>query len=92
MKKPPTLSERMDRYLETVPRSRPWFNSRTGRWEPGHVYISKRAIFAVFLEHRRARALYAMAELDAEIAREEAAERRRRARKKSARKNQQRRA
>jgi hypothetical protein len=77
MKKPPTLSERIDRYLETVPRSRPWFNTRTGEWEKGHVYISKRAIFAVFLEHRRARALQAMAELDEAIAREEAAERRR---------------
>ena len=92
MKTPPTLSERVDKYLETVPRSRPWFNSRTGRWEKGHAYISKKALFAIFLEHRRARALYAMAELDAEIAREEAAERRRHTRKKLARKNQLRRA
>jgi hypothetical protein len=41
---------------------------------------------ASFLEYRRARALYAMAELDAEIAREDAAERRRLRRKKAARK------
>jgi hypothetical protein len=44
---------------------------------------------AIFLDHRRARALQAMAELDAEIAREEAAERRRwyRAKRKLAGKN-----
>jgi hypothetical protein len=77
MKKQPTLSERIDRYLEALPRSRPWFDSRTGQWQKGHAYISKRAIMAIFLEHRRERALQAMAELDEDIPREEAAERRR---------------
>lgn len=87
MTKPLTMSERIDRYLETVPRSRPWYDTKNRVWQQGRPYISKRALMAIFLEHRRARAQQALAELDAEIAREETAERRRRARK-SARKNQ----
>jgi hypothetical protein len=68
-----TLSERIDQFLATVPRSRPWYNSKEGRWEKGHPYITKRAVFALFMEYRRARAQQAMAELDAEIAAKEAA-------------------
>jgi len=72
--------------ISSAPRSRLWFDTKNGCWKPGWVYISKRAVMASFLEYRRARALYAMAELDAEIAREDAAERRRLRRKKAARK------
>jgi hypothetical protein len=82
--KVPTLRERIDHYIATAPRSRPWYNSKTRKWEKGWLYVSKRAIMAVFMEHRRARALQAMKELDEKIAREEAPEGRRRARRKNA--------
>jgi hypothetical protein len=47
------------------------------------LHLSKRATVALFIEHRRARALQAMAELDAELAREEPAKRRNQAKRKA---------
>jgi hypothetical protein len=80
----PTLRERIDEFIRSAPKSKPWYDSENRVWKPGWTYISKRAVMALFLAHRRARALQAMKELDAEIAREEAAGRRRRARRKNA--------
>jgi hypothetical protein len=79
----PTLSERIDEYLRTVPRSRPWYDTKNRCWKPGHAYITKRAVFAIFQARRRDRTRLAMAELDAEIAAEAAAERRRLAKHKA---------
>jgi hypothetical protein len=81
--KSPTLSERIDQFIHSAPRSAPWYDTKNRCWRPGHVYITKKAVMGMFMTHRRARALQAMKELDAEIAREEAAERRRRARRKN---------
>jgi hypothetical protein len=43
------------------------------------VYLSKKALMAILLAHRRQRAMEAMADLNAEIAAEEAVERKCRA-------------
>jgi hypothetical protein len=75
-------SKMIDDFIATVPRARPWFNKATGRWEPGRLYITKKSMLALCQAIRRARAAQAFAELDAEIAREEAAERRRARRRK----------
>jgi hypothetical protein len=84
MTKPdPHLAAKMiDAYIATCPRSRRWFNKATGKWEPGRLYITKKSMLALCQAIRRARAAQAMAELDAEIAREELAERRRQRRRK----------
>jgi hypothetical protein len=71
----PTLAERIDHFIATAPRSRPWYNSKTRKWEKGRLYLSKRAVMALFMEYRRDRAAQAMAELDTEIAAEEPADR-----------------
>jgi hypothetical protein len=79
-----TLSERIDQLIAAAPRSRPWYDTANRCWRPGHLYLTRKAVFAVFMAHRRQRAMEAMAALDAEIAREEAAEKRRRPRRKKA--------
>jgi hypothetical protein len=48
-----TLSQRIDHYLATAPRSRTWYDTKNRCWRPGHVYISKKAVMALFLAHRR---------------------------------------
>jgi hypothetical protein len=78
-----TLSERIDQFIASAPRSAPWYDTKNRCWRPGHVYITKKAVMALLLELRRERALQAMAELDAEIAAEEAAKRRGQAKRKA---------
>jgi hypothetical protein len=73
VKKPFNLSERIDLLIATAPRSRPWYDTKKRCWRKGHVYITKRAVFALFMEYRQARAQQAMDELDAQIAREKRA-------------------
>jgi hypothetical protein len=85
VKKIPTLSERVDRLIAAAPRSRPWYDTKNRCWRPGHVYITKKAVMAMFMAHRRTRALQAMKELDEEIAREELAKRRGQAKRKARR-------
>jgi hypothetical protein len=79
---PHPASKMIDDFIATCPRAKPWFNKTKGRWEPGRLYITKKSMLALCQAIRRARAAHTMAELDIEIAHEEAAERRRARRRK----------
>jgi len=84
-------AEFIDEVIRAAPRGRPWYDSEDRRWTQP-IHLTKRAVKAAFLAYRRQRAALAMAELEAQIAREKAAERRRRARRKYAKRPRSRRA